>query len=640
VPDLLATSADTWRDRAMDPPAVPPELTPPVDASIRERLRALRSRHLLRERRARAGYEQSRNPDRGWPVADNAAVGRFFRRLLRERRGAFAAMVVLNALAAASGLLIPWLLGELIDRTVSEDSTTSTVTSLALVILAAVVAQGLFTFAGQCTSTFVGQGLLASAREYVVSVILRLPLGRVEGASTGDLVTRVTRDVGTMSRAAQYGLPMAIISLLTVCLAMVAMLLNSLLLSLPVLLLIAMSMVQVRRYLRRAQSCYISEGATYSQINTTLTETVEGARTVEAIGLADLRLRSGRDDIALSAQAERYGLTLRNLLFAVIDVAFNAPRVIIVLVGGYGYTRGWVTVGQITAAVLYAEALSGPLDRLIGEIDRLQVAVASTSRLLGIAEVPPDRTPGEQRPDGPDLVADDLRFAYREGHDVLHGIDLELRTGERLAIVGPSGSGKSTLARLLAGINRPRTGSVRVGGVELTALPLEELRTEVALVTQEHYVFVGSVRDNILLAREGSDDEAVWAALSTVGSADWVRRLPAGLDTLVGSGNQSLTPAQAQQVALARLIIADPHTLVLDEATSLIDPRTARALEGSISALLLGRTVVAIAHRLHTAHDADRIAVVSEGRIFELGSHAELVELDGEYAALWRAWTS
>ena len=638
--DLLETSADTWRDRTLDPPAVPLALVPRSDASIRERLRALRRRHLLRGDRAKAVFAQSRKPERGWPVADNAAVREFFGRLLRERRGAFAAMVVLNALAAASGLLIPRLLGGLIDRTVSGGSSTSTVTSLAAVILAVVGAQTLFTFAGQRISTLFGQDLLASAREYVVGVILRLPLGRVEGASTGDLITRVTRDVGTMSRAAQYGLPMAIISLLTVCLSIAAMLLNSLFLALPALLLIAVSMIQVRRYLRRAQSCYITEGATYSQINTTLTETVEGARTVEAIGLADLRLRSGNDDIAVSAQAERYGLTLRNLLFAVIDISFNAPRVIIVLVGAFGYTRGWVTLGQITAAVLYAEALTGPLDRLVGEIDRLQVGVASTSRLLGIAQVPSDRVPGDRRPDGPDHVGVDLRFAYREGHDVLHGIDLELRTGERLAVVGPSGSGKSTLGRLLAGINRPRTGSVSIGGVELTELPLELLRTEVALVTQEHHVFVGSVRDNILLAREGSDDDTVWAALGAVGSAAGGRRLPAGLDTQVGAGNQSLTPAQAQQVALARLIIADPHTLVLDEATSLIDPRTARTLEGSVNALMLGRTVVAIAHRLHTAHDADRIAVVIDGRITELGSHQELVELDGEYAALWNAWTS
>ena len=644
VSDPLASSADTWRDRTAAEPAIPPELVPPPHGTPRrQRLSALHRRHLLREQRAQDTYAASRNPVRGWPVADNHVVMTFFRGLLRERKGIFFWLILLNALAAATALVIPRLLGNLVNRLVdggSQAAQLSSLDHLAWVIVAVVCTQALLTFLAQATSTIFGQDLLASAREFIVRTVLRLPLGRVEGASTGDLVTRVTRDVGTMSRSVQFGVPQAIISGLTVALSIVAMLLNSVLLAVPSLLLIGSSWFQVRRYLQRAPKGYITEGATYSRINTTLTETTEGARTVEALGLSDLRVRAGDDDMAVSGQAERYTMTLRNLLFTVIDVAFNTPRVITLLVGGYGYHRGWVTPGQITAALLYVESLSGPLDRLVGEMDRLQVGVASTSRLLGIAEVPEDRTPGTDQPDGPHLVGEDLRFAYREGHDVLHGVSLDLRVGERLAIVGPSGSGKSTLGRLLSGINGPRTGSVKVGGVDLIALPLENLRTEVALVTQEHHVFVGTVRDNIILAREDSDDAAVYDALSAVGSRDWVERLPAGLDTLIGSGNQSLTPAQAQQIALARLIIADPHTLVLDEATSLIDPRTARTLEGSMNALLDGRTVVAIAHRLHTAHDADRIAVVIDGVIVELGSHHELVAQDGEYAALWHAWTS
>ncbi len=640
MPDLLSTSAATWRDRSLDPPVLPPELAaPPVGAPARVRIRALRDRHRLRRQRAEAVYADSRSPARGWPVADNRAVVRFVRARIRERRSAFAALVLLNALAAVAALAVPRLLGQLIDR-VTAPGVAAGVGSLAWATVAVVVVQAAFTFAGQVTSTLFGQNLLASTREYVIETILRLPLSRVEGASTGDLVTRVTRDVGTMSRAVQYALPMSVITLLTVVLSVGAMLLNSVLLALPALAVLATSVVSVRDYLRRASVCYIAEGATYSSINTTLTETVEGARTVEALGLAQRRVRAEEDDIAVSAQAERYGMTLRNLLFAVIDVAFNAPRVVTVLVGAWGYWHGHVTLGQITAAVLYVEALAGPLDRLVGEVDRLQVGAASTARLLGIAGVPPDRQPGTALPSGPELVGEDLRFAYRPGHDVLHGVDFAPRVGERLAVVGPSGSGKSTLGRLLAGINGPRTGSVRVGGVELTELPLEHLREEVALVTQEHHVFVGSVRDNIVLGRETADDIAVERALDAVGSADWVRRLPDGLDTQVGSGNLALTPAQAQQVAMARLVIADPHTLVLDEATSLIDPRTARTLEGSVHALLAGRTVVAIAHRLHTAHDADRIAVVMDGRVVELGTHDELVARDGDYSALWRAWTS
>ncbi|MCY7365362.1 MAG: ABC transporter ATP-binding protein/permease [Frankiaceae bacterium] len=637
--DLLATSPDTWRDRSREEPVVPPELFPPIGAGPRERWRTLWERHDLRRQRAEDTYDASRNPVRGWPVSGNRAVLHFFRDLVRRRRGVVVAVLVLNGLAAAAGLVVPRLLGELVNGTVEPGSGPG-LDTLALLVVGVVITQAGLTFLAQRTSTLFGQDLLSGAREYVVRVILRLPLGAVESASTGDLVTRVTRDVGTMSRSVQYALPMMVISLVTVVLSIGAMLLNSVVLAVPALLVFATCSWAVRGYLRRAPKGYITEGATYSRINTTLTETVEGARTLESLGLSGLRVRAGNGDIEVSAQAERYGMTLRNILFLALNFAFQAPRVITLVVGAYAYSQGWVDLGQITTAVLYSEALAEPLDRLIGEVDRLQVGAASTSRLLGIAEVPADRKAGEKLPDGADLEGADLRFAYRPGHDVLHGIDLSLRQGERLAVVGPSGSGKSTLGRLLSGINRPRTGRATVGGVDLVDLPLEVLRTEVALVTQEHHVFIGSVRDNIVLARENSGDGAVREALRAVGSLDWVERLPRGLDTVIGSGRHALTPAQAQQVALARLIIADPHTLVLDEATSLIDPRTARTLEGSMNSLLEGRTVVAIAHRLHTAHDADRIAVVIDGRVVELGSHHELVDLDGEYAALWRAWTS
>ena len=222
---------------------------------------------------------------------------------------------------------------------------------------------------------------------------------------------------------------------------------------------------------------------------------------------------------------------------------------------------------------------------------------------------------------------------------MLHGVDLDVGIGERIAMVGPSGAGKSTLGRLLAGIHPPRTGTVTVGGVGLTELLLTDLRGHVALVTQEHHVFVGTLRDNLALATDDPvTDDDLLEALESVDARDWVLALPAGLDTVVGAGGRELTPAQAQQLALARLVLADPHTLVLDEATSLIDPRAARHLERSLAAVLHGRTVIAIAHRLFSAHDADRVAVVEDGRISEFGSHDELVEAGGSYADLWASW--
>ena len=573
------------------------------------------------------------------PIADGPELRNHARRLARRHRAALTGVVALHAFAAAAGLVGPALLGRLV-QAVTDGTTRAYVDRIALVLAAFIVLQTVLTWFARRTSFVVSERIFAELREDFMRTVLALPLSSVERAGTGDLVSRTTADVDSLARTVRFAIPETLIAAVTTVLTVAAAIWVSPAAALSLVAGVPALWIGTRWYLRRAPQGYLRERAAYASMAGTVGETVDGGLTVDALGLAPHRIRQVDADLAEAYAAERYTLRLRTFWFPTAEIAYVLPVVAGVLWGGWLVHAGHASIGEVTAVVLYAQQLADPVDRLISWLDEIQVGGASLARLVGIEAVPPDRFASGRLPAGDALAARDVRYAYVPGRDVLHGIDLDLEPGERVAVVGPSGAGKSTLGRLLAGIHPPRTGRVEVGGVELVELPLETLRQEVALVTQEQHVFVGTLADNLRLARPQASETELREALAAVDALEWAEALPDGLETVVGAGGEPLSPPQTQQLALARLVLADPHTLVLDEATSLLDPRAARHLERSLASVLTGRTVVAIAHRLHTAHDADRVAVVEDGLLHELGTHDELIERDGAYAALWQSWQS
>ncbi|PNG91304.1 ABC transporter ATP-binding protein [Streptomyces malaysiensis] len=611
------------------------------------------------------------------PVAPARDTRAYARRLALRHPRELTAVLALYALAAGCGLVGPRLLGDLVEDTRDGGGDGGgAIARTALLICVFVIVQALLTHAATYASARLGEKVLAELRERFVGDVLALPLATVERAGAGDLVTRTIRDVEVLAGCVRRAVPATMTALVTIAVTFGALFVVGPLLAFPCLIAVPVLWAASRWFFGRSREAFLRQSASYARITEGLTETVEGARTVEALRLAGRRAERTDRDIAGSYAAERHTIGLLTVFLPIVDTAYVLPVAATLVLGGLFALHGMVSLAAVTAATLYVQQLLGPVDTVLYCLGDLQAGAASLARLRGVHRAPASGAPAPgadasgtdasavAAPRHRGLALRGVRYAYREDRDVLRGIDLEIEPGERLAVVGPSGAGKSTLGRLLAGIHAPRTGSVTVGGVPLAELSPARLRGQVALVTQETYVFAGTLRENLLIAapgrvpgpgpgrglgpgREpgpgrgpgpepGGADAELERALDAVGAREWALEL--GLDARVGAGGAALAPDRVQQLSLARLVLADPHTLVLDEATSLLDPRAARRLERSLAALLEGRTVIAIAHRLHTAHDADRVAVMENGRITELGPHDELVARGGAYAALWESW--
>ncbi|TCC25121.1 ABC transporter ATP-binding protein [Kribbella speibonae] len=573
------------------------------------------------------------------PVAGPAEVRAAARRDLRAERRTVVGLVLVNGLASAAGLIGPWLLGRIIDTIqAGSGDVLSTVDRLAFGALVFTVVQTVLAWWALKIGYRFGERTAARVRERFLRRTLALPPRVADHLPAGDLIARGSTDAAVVAFTLRSAVPEVLVALVHALFLIVAVLVLDVRLGLCGLVSLLGVAAAVRWYVRRARPAYLAVAATGADLADVVASTAKGARTVELLGLERRRSEVTEAAVTRARSARLSALWLRTVLFPWADVSLALPVVGVLLIGGALYTNDLVSLGVVVTATVYLRQLVGPLDTLMLWIEQLQGAGASYARVEGLADVPTTDATTNPGPtgsaDGDRIRVDNAHYSYTGARDVLRGIDLVVQPGERLAVVGTSGAGKSTLARLLAGLDRPHTGSVTIGGTPVADLPPDQLREHVVLITQDHHVFHDTVRDNLLIANPDATDDELRAALIAVG-ATWWENLPHGLDTELGD---DLDDAGAQQLSLARVVLADPHTLILDEATALLDPKTARRTEQSLAAVLHGRTVIAIAHRLQTAHDADRIAVMEAGELVELGTHDELVQANHVYGRLWHTW--
>lgn len=562
------------------------------------------------------------------PVATTREVWRTCLGLLRRRTWLVIAVAVAFLVAAAAGLVMPTALGQIVDLAMAPESTDADVWRLGGWMAAGAVVQALAAGAGAIGAAALVERLLADLRERLVSRSLRLPRRVVERVGTGDLTSRASDDVAQVAQGLPGAIPTVAASGFTLVLTLIALTALQPWFALVVVTVVPLQVISLRSYLRNAPPLYAAERAAFGVRAHHVLAALRGLPTVQAFRLG--ALHAARIGTA-SWQVVRLSLRARavlNTFFARLNTAELLGMATILVVSFVLVGQGSLTVGGATAAMLLFLQLFGPMMGVLLLIDDLQSALASLARIVGVTQMETgDDDQREGRGSEPVAVSQ-VRFGYDEA-PVLHEVDLRVAPGERVAVVGTSGAGKSTLAALVAGVHSPWSGRVQVS---------DGAHARTVLISQEVHTFSGSVRDNITLARPDADDASVRAALHAVGGSEVIGALPDGLDTEVGPHAHSLTVAQAQLVALARAHLADPALVLLDEATAEAGSAHGAMLDRAADAVISGRAALVIAHRLDQAVTADRVVVMSDGRVVEEGTHDELVAAGGTYAGLWSAW--
>lgn len=561
--------------------------------------------------------------EHGLPVATDRETIREVWRVGRRHRAGLIAVAVLGIASTAISLIPPVVIGMLVDKAQAGSADLGTVIGLTAIMgLSAVVGAG-GTAVTTVVATRIYQTILAELREQLVGRALRLPQFLVERAGTGDLISRTSDDVTAVADAAPGVTGVLTVAAFTIIVSLAGLVALEWPYAAAFVVVLPVYAVAMRWYLRTGPQIYRAERAAMSARAQEIVESQRGYSTVLGFGLGEQRHRNVINaswGVAVQALRAR---TVQSMFSARLNLAECVSLATVLIVGFVLIDHGSSTVGAATTAMLVVLRLLEPINQLLFVIDTTQSAAASLNRIVGITTIADADEAGMA---GDTTVRlRDVAFHYGDGPRVLDDITLDIVAGEHVAVVGASGAGKTTLAAVIAGIHPPDTGTVS-----------RPERT--TLITQDIHVFAGTLRDNFTLAAPGASDRDIRAALDATGADTILAVLSDGLETLVGAGGHQVTDAQAQQIALARLLLADPELAILDEATAEAGSTHASLLDRAAEAALHGRTALVIAHRLAQAATCDRIVVMEHGRIIETGTHDQLVAADGVYAGLRAAW--
>lgn len=573
------------------------------------------------------------------PITGYREAISIIRRLVAPDRKLFTAAVLLLTFSAAVAAAATRVLGVVIDR-VSNDGSQADITSLGVALCVGIALAGISALKGRQLFGTVAERTIARLRDEAFEGAMNLELRTVERVGTADPLSRLTGDIGSLSDAAHEIVPTLVTLIIASSLATVGLFSTS-----PLLGLVSIAVgappiaIFARRFMKRNGPLAVEWAASRADVTRSIHEVSEGSATIRAFDDTENWHKRVDDAVEREWLLEWPMCAERNQLYPTVNISQGVALSTLLLLSMWLHRSNHLSVGAASAAALYQLQIYQPLGLLFDMLDKLQSAGAGLRRICGIAlNTGVEKTKGSEPADGA-VEFRDVHFSYGDGHEILHGVDLSISNGERVAVVGVSGAGKSTIAKLLAGIHPISKGRITVGGVDVDRLDSSGRRRWVALVTQESHVFIGSIADNCRLATPDASDEQIETVLRAVHAWDWVTALPDGVDTRIGRDGTQLSLVESQQLALARVLLIDPVVVILDEATAGLGTQSARGIEQAFGAVLEGRTVITIAHRLDVALSADRVIVVDKGTA-QIGSHEHLLHDNISYSMMWKHWTA